>query len=144
MSNFRTTISYIWPIIMKYKWMFYSIFFLSAGRVLLASIVGPLFYKRIIDVISKGGVDRAAVSQPLLQSIFFIALILPIGWLFGRITQHVVSKFQSYVIRDLHELSFERLHGHSYAFFADNFAGALVNKSRKFVRAFEITSMIRL
>lgn len=138
MSSLKDTISYIRPIVMKYKWQFYSIFFLHAVRITLNAVVGPIFYKRIIDVISKGGIDRVSLSNSLYQSIFFIALFLPIGWSFGRATQYLVSKFQSSVIRDLHDFSFEKLHGHSYMFFADHFGGALVNKSRKFVRAFEI------
>ncbi len=67
-----------------------------------------------------------------------IAIILPVGWIFGRTTQYVVSRFQSSVIRDLHNFSFAKLQNHSYTFFANHFSGALVNKSRKFVRAFEV------
>ncbi len=123
---------------MKYKWQFYAIFVLHALRITLNAVVTPIFYKRIIDVISKGGIDRALLSHSLFQSIFLIVVLLPIAWFFGRATQFFVSKFQSSVIKDLHDFSFQKLHGHSYMFFADHFSGALVNKSRKFVRAFEV------
>jgi ATP-binding cassette subfamily B protein len=123
---------------MRYKTQFFGIFGLHAVRIVSNSVIIPLFYKRIIDVISKGGADRMALSQSLFQSIFLIVSLLPIAWFFGRATQYVISKFQSSVIRDLHDFSFQKLHGHSYMFFADHFSGALVNKSRKFVRAFEI------
>jgi len=138
MSNLRNTISYIWPVVSKYKGLFYSIFILHGARMLLPAVITPIFYKRIIDVISTGGVDRALLSDALYKNIFFIIIILPIAWFLGRLVQHLLSKFQSAVIKDLHDFSFAKLHGHSYTFFADNFSGALVNKSRKFVRAFEV------
>ena len=121
---------------MKYKWMFYGIFFLHATRIILNVVIAPIFYKRIVDVISNG-TDRALVSGALFHNIFLIVALLPIAWVFGRSTQYFVSKFQSAVIKDLHDFSFSKLHNHSYMFFADHFSGALVSKSRKFVRAFE-------
>jgi ATP-binding cassette subfamily B protein len=138
MSNFKSTISYIWPVVRQYKWQFYGIFVLHALRVGLNVVATPIFYKRIIDVISKSGADRAAVSGPLFHNIFFLVAILPVAWFFGRATQFAVSKFQSTVIKKLHDFTFQKLHGHSYTFFADNFSGSLVSKSRKFVRAFEM------
>ena len=138
MFNFRNTISYIWPIVRKYKWQFYFIFILHALRIGLNVVISPIFYKKIIDVISSGESNPAVLSQSLYQNIFFLVAILPIAWFFGRATQFAVSKFQSVVIKDLHDFSFEKLQKHSYTFFADNFAGSLVTKSRKFVRAFEV------
>jgi ATP-binding cassette subfamily B protein len=137
MYSFKDTISYIKPTVMKYKWQFYGIFILHALRIILNAVITPLFYKRIIDIISRGDIDKITLSTPLFHTIFFIALIMPVAWFFGRATQYCVSKFQSSVIRDLHDFSFEKLQGHSYLFFADNFSGSLVSKSRKFVRAFE-------
>ncbi len=138
MSNLKNTVSYIWPIILRYKWLFYGIFVLHGFRTVLNSTITPLFYKKIVDIISIGGADRMALSGPLYKSIFLIAVIMPIAWFFGRVTQYTISKFQSKVIKDLHDLSFEKLHRHSYSFFADNFTGSLVSKARKFVRAFEV------
>lgn len=138
MQNFKNTILYIKPIVMKYKWQFYGIFLVSAIRIILLVVVTPIFYKRIIDVISKAGIDKATVSHSLFLNIFLIIAVLPLSWIFSRITQYMVSKFQSSVIKDLHDFSFQKLHSHSYSFFANHFSGALVNKSRKFVRAFEV------
>ncbi len=138
MSNFRDTISYVWPIVKRYKWQFYSIFILHALRIGLNAVIAPIFYKRIVDLISNGNTNRAFLSQPLFQNIFLLIGILPVAWFFGRATQFAVSKFQSTVIKDLHDFSFEKLQNHSYSFFADNFSGSLVSKSRKFVRAFEL------
>ncbi len=122
---------------MKYRWSFYFIFFLSAGRAVFSNIVSPLLYKRIIDVISTGTPDRTLVADSLFHNITLIAIFFPVMWVIGRSNQFLVSKFQSAVMKDLQDFSYEKLLGHSYTFFADNFSGALVNKSRKFVRAFE-------
>ncbi len=139
MFNFRKTISYIWPTIMKYRWQFWVIFILYGSRILVGNILSPLFYKKIIDLISNSGnIDRTILSPSLFHYVILIAVTLVSGQIIARLGQNLVSKFQASVIRDLHDLSFAKLQNHSYSFFADNFSGALVNKSRKFVRAFEM------
>lgn len=122
---------------MKYKWLFWSIFVLNTLRTVFFSIITPIYYKRIVDTIAVGG-DKALIYNQLLHYIILASAFLCLGWFFGRVNQYCVSIFQSRMIKDLHELVYRKLHGHSYMFFADNFSGALVNKSRKFVRAFEV------
>ncbi len=138
MYNFKSTISYIWPTVMKYKWQFWAIFFFYAARVLISGIYSPLLYKKIIDLISSAGVEKATLAPSLFHYVILIAIALFAGWGAARIGQFMVSKFQASSIRDLHDLSYAKIQEHSYSFFADNFSGALVNKSRKFVRAFEL------
>lgn len=75
MLNFRSTISYIRPVVLKYKWAFVFIFILHAFRTIISNIINPLFYKRIIDVISDVGLDRAAFSNDLYNIVFFDCLV---------------------------------------------------------------------
>ena len=138
MSNFKKVISYVYPVVLKYKWAFWSIFLFYTVRILLSSVINPILYKRIIDLVSKGNLDKAFLSHSLFNTVWLICIFLPISWVFARSGQYIVSKFQSKVIKDLHDLTFSKLQNHSYTFFADNFSGSLVNKSRKFVRAFEV------
>ncbi len=137
MFSFKNTISYIKPIVMKYKWQFYLIFLISAGRTLISIVTIPIFYKKIIDLVSNSS-SREMVAESLYYYVVLISVAFIASWVFSRSAQFAVSKFQSSVIKDLHDFSFNKLQGHSYSFFADSFSGALVNKSRKFVRAFEI------
>ena len=137
MFGLKSSISYIWPVIKRYKWQFYTIFFLSTGRILVTFIINPLFYKKIIDLVSGPNIDRVALAHPLFHYVMLIAIALPVGWFFSRSCNFLVSKFQSAIIKDLHDFSFAKLQNHSYKFYSDNFSGSLVNKSRKFVRAFE-------
>lgn len=129
---------YLWPIISRYKWMFFGIFVLHALRMFFSAVTIPLIYKRVIDVVSKSGFDRSLASSSLYENIFLIAITLPLAWVFGRSTQYAISKFQANVIKELQDFTFTKLQNHSYTFFANNFSGALVNKSRKFSRAFEV------
>lgn len=138
MSNFKNTVSYIWPIVSKYKKYFYLIFVLVFFRVLLSNIINPVFYKQIIDLLEGGTTDRAALSGSLLNYVILIAATLVFSWFFSRSSDLLTSKFQASVIRDLHDFSFKKFQSHSYTFFANHFTGSLVNKSRKFVRAFEV------
>lgn len=139
MSDFRKIFfKYLWPIISKYKWMFFGIFILHAFRMGISVVVNPIFYKGIIDTISKSGLDRVLTEDSLYRNVYAIAIMLPLAWIFGRSTQYVISKFQSKVIKELHDFTFTQLQNHSYTFFANNFSGALVSKARKFSRAFEV------
>src|SRR3989344_3662429 len=138
MSRLRKIVFYLWPIVKKYQWLFWGIFVLQVLRILLSAVATPLVYKRIIDIISNSGADKISISAPLYKSIAILAVLMPVAWFFGRAAQYAISKFQASMIRDLHNTSFAAMQKHSYAFFTNNFTGSLVNKARKFVRAFEM------
>lgn len=138
MFNLKESISYIWPIISKYKRTFFLIFFLYISRPLLSNTIVPIFYKKIVDLISIQGIDRSALTIPLLKCVAMIAISFIVTNIVMRSGQFLVTKFQSKVMKDLIDLAFSKFQNHSYAFFADNFSGSLVNKSKKFVRAFEV------
>ncbi|KKS04482.1 MAG: ABC transporter-related protein [Candidatus Nomurabacteria bacterium GW2011_GWC2_41_8] len=137
MFNFKDSFSYIWPTISKYKWQFYGIFLLYAARPLLSNTVVPIFYKKIVDLVANTNIDRHVLADSLFHYVAFIAFTFIIANVLVRFGQFMLSEFQSNVMRDLDNLAFSKLQNHSYLFFADNFSGSLVNKTKKFVKSFE-------
>ncbi|OGI72983.1 hypothetical protein A3D42_03095 [Candidatus Nomurabacteria bacterium RIFCSPHIGHO2_02_FULL_41_18] len=137
MFNLKDSISYIWPIISKYKRSFFFIYILFISRPLLSNTIVPIFYKKIIDLVVTPGVDKSLLTNSLFKYVAMIAVSFAMANIFMRWGQFLVTRFQSSVMKNLMDLTFSKLQNHSYTFFADSFSGSLVNKSKKFVKSFE-------
>ncbi len=100
----------------------------------LLSIVVPLYYKRLLDLLVS---DGAHDLGPLITILFIILAINIIGWLFRRAAQFAIILLESKGMNELSQLAFENLLKHSYDFFINNFAGSLVRKATRLSRSFE-------
>jgi len=136
MEKFKSVLAYYWPITKKYKWAMLIVFFGYGGGIVLASIVQPLLYRSLIDTIS-GSERNPEVASTLFHLFLAIAVLVVIYNVIFRIADYHIIRFQSKTIRDLYNFSFESLNQHSYSFFTNNFSGALVAKTKRFVQAFE-------
>lgn len=123
---------------MKYKWSFFLTFVFYAFRVLFDSVLKTLYFKKIIDVLSIPGINKAAFSTVLIHLVIINILILVGGYVFSRLGSWCIVYFQNNVMRELADYSFGKMINHSYNFFSNRFTGSLVTKSRRFVRAFEV------
>lgn len=129
-------LKYVWPEIKKYKWSFFGVFILFGLGVVIASIINPLIYKEIIDLIAGTPIQEINAS-----SLFFL-IFLYFGGLFAynvffRAGDYLDGYFQVNVMRNLNNLAFDKLLKHSYKFFSNNFSGALVAKVKRFSGSFE-------
>lgn len=107
---------------------------ISVSRVI--DIVVPIFYKRFFDVLN----SVAAVDEKVKLLIYIIILIFAFNliiWLSYRITSFANSHLQSMTMAKLRQQAFEYMVDHSYAFYANNFTGSLVQRVNRFSRAFE-------
>ena len=98
----------------------------------------PLFYKRLLDVISTQTGPRAEVAGLLLHVLGIIIALWIIRWIFGRTSSICNSYLQTRVMNDLSQTAFAKLMGHSYTFFTNNFTGSLVRKVGRLSRSFEV------
>ena len=136
MKPFKTIISYFWPHIIKYKKSFFFTFVFYGLATIISGSIVPLYYKEIIDVISLG--DTFQNKENLLMSLFVkLALFILSYNLFFRTADFLMVFCQTGILRDLRNYSFDKVTEHSYVFFANNFAGGLVAKMKRFVMAFE-------
>jgi ATP-binding cassette subfamily B protein len=129
---------HIWPKIMEYKWSFYLTFIFYGIRIFLISVLKAVYFKKIIDILS--GPTRASgiVSHELMFLVVVNILILLGDFIFSRLGAWAIVYFQSNLMRELSDYSFEKIINNSYNFFSNRFVGSLVTKSRRFVRAFEV------
>src|SRR3989344_369161 len=99
-------------------------------------IISPILYKRFFDVLASGVLP--AVARPQLVQIILILLGLHLfGVVISRISAFSNDFLQPRVMTDLTNTAFEYLHKHSYGFFINRFAGALVRKVNRLASSFE-------
>lgn len=95
----------------------------------------PLIYREIIDLISS--TDPAVVAPQALALVGVLAVIAISNTAAYRLGDYAHVYCQSNVMRDITNDVFERLGRHSYGFFTNNFAGSLVAKAKRLVKAYE-------
>lgn len=106
------------------------------GGVLLSSVAIPLIYKMIIDAV-ENAVSPEAAAGTLLSIFLLYALLRTVEFACWRSGDFAMSYFESNALRDLANYAFRELLKHSYGFFSNQFAGALIVRSRRFVDGFE-------
>ena len=96
----------------------------------------PVLYKQFFDILTRGA--RATdVAPELMKIIVFVLALNGVAWFAYRCAGFVNAYFQTSVMADLKEKSFDYMLGHSYTFFANRFTGSLVQRINRFSRAFE-------
>jgi len=136
-SLFTKISKYVWPQIHKRKWIFYLILVVFSIRIFFDQIVVPLYFKKIIDIFSKGIRDPAIVSHDIFRLLFIIIGIHFSLFFIARTIKFIIFKFEIDVIHDLRDFAFQKIEQNSQTFFANTFAGSLVTKARRFVGGFE-------
>ena len=116
-----------------------SLFLIILGVFLARTvdIIIPTFYKKFFDVINLSSVPVAERAAELLQIIVYIFLLNLGIWVGYRFVNFASSHFQAMVIARLKQQAFGYMIEHSYAFYANNFTGSLVQRVNRFARAFE-------
>lgn len=133
--TFRTIFSYYWKQAKKYPKTGMLVFVLYGIGIVLTDTLSPLVYKEIIDVLS-GGVESGIEKTLTL----LVGLLVGMSLLYNiafRLADYCMVYFQSNVLKNIADYTFQELHKHSYTFFSNNFSGSLVTKAKRFSRSFE-------
>ncbi len=118
------------------------IFFIDAILFCIATailnVVVPVYYKEIID-----GITSGLSFDVLLGSLKACAYATLLYLIFDRLSEHIDIYFAVEGRKNIEKYAMETPLDHSYGFFTNTFAGALVNKQKKFAGAFfTITDLI--
>ncbi len=126
-------ISYYLPFLKK-RVFSQVVMFLGYGiGILGTTVLVPLIYKGIIDVVSENPENATERLGALL--LMLLASILGYN-LFFRLADYFIIDSQSKIIKELYDHSLEKLQRHSYVFFSNSFVGGLVAKTKRFVNSF--------
>jgi ATP-binding cassette, subfamily B, bacterial len=131
----RKTIGIYWDHAKKYKALMIGML-VSMMAIIGAELLQPYYLKLFFDKLSSGG-TKDDIAGTLIGILVTIVLIGCAKWVFERARHFSVAYFESGTMRDISNTSFGYLHGHSYRFFTDNFAGSLVKKVNRFIHSFE-------
>lgn len=130
------TLRVYWRATRPYGWVIFGMY-LSMAIAVTAGLIAPLYYKEFFDVIST---TAPSADNQLFSILISILIVNGISWLGYRATDYFDAYIQSRIETDLLQRSFSYLLGQSYSFFANNFAGALVQKVSRLGRAFRTFS----
>ncbi len=135
-TNLSRILHYVWPLVKRYKGSFSLTFIAYLVGIAADSILKPYLYKEVIDTLVSGGGKSETIGYITLLSILIgvSILVLNLGYRTGDFAS---SYFQSKIIKEIHDSTFQRLLRHSYHFFSNNFSGSIVAKAKRFARSFE-------
>lgn len=130
-----TILKVFWQHAMKYPWPAFIIAFSTTLAVGLDAL-GIWYFKVLIDLLT---VQQVASSIPdaVWSVVGIMFLIAFVRWILWRLVGFSSTYFQTNVMSDLQQTSFDYLLGHSYKFYSDNFSGSLVRKVGRISRSFE-------
>lgn len=134
-TSISDVLKYFWLAIKPQKWLFLFVM-LAVSVANTLRLVTPLYYKKFFDLLAIDS-GKIALSSQLVNLILIILAINVIRWLAYRSGGLTLNKSQSESIARLKQMAFDYLIKHSYSFFSNSFAGALVQKVNRFGRAFE-------
>ncbi|MDR3519296.1 MAG: ABC transporter ATP-binding protein [Candidatus Pacebacteria bacterium] len=134
--SFSRIFHYLWPHIKKHWLSFSLMLFAYAVGAVFDNILKPLVFKSIIDLFSSG-LARYIILNKVMYLFVVVSAIVVVQIAGYRAGDYAVSFFESKIMKELYDFTFERLLEHSYRFFSNNFSGSLIAKSRRFSKQFE-------
>lgn len=132
----RQTFKLFWQATWRYKVLLIWSEIGATIFVLSGDILPPLIISSVIDKLVQGN-PSALTFGDFRNLLIAFGILRILNLLSGRLTLMTFIRFEPNVIRDLENLSFSKLQKHSMAFFADNFAGALVAKVNRLTAAYQ-------
>lgn len=132
----------IWDGVRPYKWLLFGSFILITAELIIVNII-PIYYKDFFDILSHSN-ERGTVVANLIHIISIIAILHVVTLICARLSQVCHNNMQSYTMARLRQRTFDYTIQHSHTFFANTFAGSLVQKINRFARAFEQLSDIAI
>lgn len=109
---------------------------LSLFATLAVDAIFPLYLKDLLNLLSSGG-DRAVIFQEALSVLSILAIFIFGRWALWRVNDLSYTFFIIRSLRDLSNNCFNTLHRHSFAYFNNNFTGAMVKRINWFTQGFE-------
>ncbi len=135
-KNAQLALRYLWKSYRQF-WKSWLVAFIMKLLGMILLIVPPLFYKEIFDTITQiGGIKEELLVHAIgvLVILFWIQFA---NFVTYRLYDYFVISFQMNIQEWLNNTFLQKLQGHSFQFFTNNFTWSLITKLRKGVSAFE-------
>jgi ATP-binding cassette, subfamily B, bacterial len=135
-STTRQTLAIYWQHTKRYKKALFFVYPAMVVAQVAEDMIAPLLISGILTNLASGNVAELSFDKvwPILLIVTGLELF---GHLIWNMVVRVFWRTQDLIMRDLNMTVFNHLSKMSYRFFADRFAGSLVNQTNKFVGSFE-------
>lgn len=134
--SYRKIWKYIGPFVKKYKGFIIAEIILQIIAFTISHAVIGLLFKQMIDVGAEYGSNPIYAATLLVPLLVYIVVLRAVRALSGAVAIYLQRYGKSKIERDLTVDAFDRLVAQSTQFFANNFSGSLIAKSRRYGRAF--------
>ncbi|MCX6820250.1 MAG: ABC transporter ATP-binding protein [Candidatus Adlerbacteria bacterium] len=101
----------------------------------ICSIIGPLFLRQFINIISLGSVSPDIIHQASMALVGFASMLVVI-WIAWRVEMYAGTQTCARIMADLSKEAFAYLMRHSYQFFTSSFSGALTRRVGRYSDSF--------
>lgn len=133
----KRTLYYYWQCSKKYKWYAIGTIISTPIVVLIRTILIPLIFANMIEVVSAGIPNDQIISTLLPQGLTLIGLYLAGGVILGWLRVRWCWKYELKVNYELAKLCFDAVSAQSMQFHNNRFSGSLVSQTNKFIGSFE-------
>jgi ATP-binding cassette subfamily B protein len=132
----KAVIKTYWPYVKKHPVL------LAAGvastvAMQAVALLAPWYLRQFFNTLA-----LSTPSDVAAASLFSTLAVIAALWVADRVLRRAQDNaqiyFQARVMAELYEDTFDYLLGHSYNFFASNFAGSLTHRVSRFIRSFDI------
>ena len=132
----KRILSFIWENYKAYpiRWIFAILF---RTLTIALTTLPALYYKDIINILSKTQVATSEIAQHGISILLIILWIKLVQFIFYRVYDYIIITFEMNIQEKLYNQIFSYLHQHSFQFFANNFSWSLISKVRKCVSGLE-------
>lgn len=121
---------------LRYKWLFFSMIFSWVAGIMIQKLILPLIVVKAFDVIIKTqSSDTLSWNSFVFPLIFFIIAALT-SQAFIDIGLVLLTKLETKVLPQLHLQVYNTLVHQTIGFHNNNFSGALVNQTNRFVNGY--------
>jgi len=132
--NYKSIFRHYWRFVKEEITVNVVVLFSYGVCAIFTTVIIPLLYKEIIDVVTVVSINGARQIVELLIYLALSIIVVTIGY---RVGDYFIIRFQSTAIKKLNDYALQKLDKHSYTFFSNSFTGSLIAKAKRFVDAFD-------
>lgn len=136
-STTAQTLAVFWQHTKPYKRQLFIIYPTMAVAQLVEDFLSPVLIAGVLTALAAGNLEALTPANvaPVLLAVIACEIVGHLLW--NRVVIPRFWRTQDAIMRDINMTIFNHLQTMSYRFYADRFAGSLVNQTNKFVGSFE-------
>ncbi len=134
--NIKSTVTYYWRHLRKYKTLLIVNLILVGVGSALHNVIQPIIFKRLIDVMGSARTPSASLDS-IIWLVVLYGVVIFLYNVFYRISDYLSVSLKNKISKSLWDFLFGKIMGRDLGFFVDNPTGSLTARAQRFVDAFD-------